>query len=214
MGAFDAGRVEHGERVRGQHRDGIIALRRVRGAMAARIHAQHVEVAHEKRRDRVPHRVIGAERVEEEERRLRGGHAEGLAPERQVPRDERPRGQERSEQEDPETQCVEARKRNVAGTDLERDQEVAEKARLERHDDEEDHRQAMHREHLIVEVRRQEVIVRHNELRANQHGLGSAQYSFSYFDTPSIPAQPATRDEQDEIRGMLDSLAKEKGSSS
>jgi porin len=25
------------------------------------------------------------------------------------------------------------------------------------------------------------------------HGLGSAQYSFSYFDTPSIPAQPATR---------------------
>jgi len=24
-------------------------------------------------------------------------------------------------------------------------------------------------------------------------GLGSAQYSFSYFDTPSIPAQPATR---------------------
>ena len=25
------------------------------------------------------------------------------------------------------------------------------------------------------------------------HGLGPAQYSFSYFDTPSIPAQPATR---------------------
>src|SRR5271169_3085395 len=25
------------------------------------------------------------------------------------------------------------------------------------------------------------------------HGLGSAQYSFSYFDTPSIPSQPATK---------------------
>ena len=70
MSASGPGRVEHRERVLGQHRDRIVASGRVGGSVTARVHAQHAEVPQQERRDGIPHGVVGAERIEEKKRRI------------------------------------------------------------------------------------------------------------------------------------------------
>src|SRR5207244_4704393 len=60
-----------------------------------------------------------------------------------------------SEQEDPVAEGVESRERDVARADLERDDEVEERGR-QRHQREEDHRRAVHREQLIERLRAQD----------------------------------------------------------
>ena len=72
--------------------------------------------------------------------------------------------------ERPEREGVQAGERHVAGADLQRDQEVEERGR-ERHDPEEDHRGAVHGEQLVVHARRDEVVVRTGQLRADGQGL-------------------------------------------
>ena len=54
-------------------------------------------------------------------------------------------------EEAPEAERVDARERDVAGTDLERHEVVGERSR-HRHHEEEHHRRGVHREHLVVLV--------------------------------------------------------------
>ena len=60
--------------------------------------------------------------------------------------------QQAAEQEDPVAERVQPRERHVARADHERDQ-VVEEHRAQRHDREEDHGRAVHREQLVVRVR-------------------------------------------------------------
>ena len=79
-----------------------------------------------------------------------------------------------AEQEDPEAQGVDPRKSDVTGADLQRDEVVREKSQLQRHDHHENHGRAVHREHLVVSVGREEGVVRYRELRADSHRLQAA----------------------------------------
>ena len=72
-----------------------------------------------------------------------------------------------AEQVQPVRERVQARERHVARADHQRHEEVAEPGE-DRHDDEEDHRRAVHRHRAVVGVLRQEVLVRRRELRAHQ----------------------------------------------
>ncbi len=81
-----------------------------------------------------------------------------------------------AQDEDPVTQRIEARKGDVAGADLKRNQEIAEKARLQRHEHEEDHRQPMHRENFVVDRGRKQRVVRDDELGADEHRLNPAHH--------------------------------------
>src|SRR5581483_1906683 len=75
-----------------------------------------------------------------------------------------------AEQEHPEAERVEAREGDVARPDHQRDQQVHE-GDAERHDDEEDHRRAVHREDGVVLVGVQERLVRRRELDAHEQRL-------------------------------------------
>ena len=78
-----------------------------------------------------------------------------------------------AEQVHPVRERVQARERDVAGTDHQRHEEVPE-AGEDRHDHEEDHRRPVHRQDLVVRVLREHGFVRRRELRAHQHGEQAA----------------------------------------
>ena len=78
--------------------------------------------------------------------------------------------EERSAQEEPVAERVQARKGDVPRSDLER-HDVVEGARRHRHDGEEDHRQAVHGEELIENLGAQHGVLRHRQLETDQHRL-------------------------------------------
>jgi hypothetical protein len=78
-------------------------------------------------------------------------------------------------EEDPVAEHVEARERHVARTDHQRHEVVAERAGRHRDDEEEDHRDAVHRENLVVDLRREHGVVRTHELRAHEQRFGAAR---------------------------------------
>ena len=78
-----------------------------------------------------------------------------------------------ADEEHPEAQRVEAREGDVAGADLQRDQVVHE-GRAHRHDHQEDHRDAVHREDLVVEVGRQQLLLGRGQLRPDDQRLDAA----------------------------------------
>jgi hypothetical protein len=75
---------------------------------------------------------------------------------------------------DPEAERVEAREGEVAGADLQRHEVVGE-ADAERHDREEHHRDAVHREHLVVDVGAQQRVARRGQLQADQERLDAGE---------------------------------------
>jgi hypothetical protein len=72
-----------------------------------------------------------------------------------------------AEEERPVGECVQAREGHVARADHQRNEEVPE-AGQDRHDDEEDHRDAVDREELVVVLARDEVLVRRRKLRTDE----------------------------------------------
>jgi hypothetical protein len=78
-----------------------------------------------------------------------------------------------TQEERPVTHGVHAWEGHVPGADLERDHVVGE-ANRQRHDDEEDHRRAVHGEDLVVLVGRQDVPVGPGQLQPDEEGFGSA----------------------------------------
>ena len=76
-------------------------------------------------------------------------------------------------EEDPKAQRVEPGKHDVAGTDLQRDEVVGER-RGQRHGGEEDHRHAVHREDLVVQIARQQLAVGTRQLDADQQRFDAA----------------------------------------
>jgi hypothetical protein len=80
---------------------------------------------------------------------------------------------DRAGEERPETEGVQPREGDVARTDHQRNN-VVEKRGGERHDGEEDHRRAVHREELVVLRGREHGAVGHGELRADEQRLEAA----------------------------------------
>src|SRR6185437_9760615 len=74
--------------------------------------------------------------------------------------------EETAEQIDPVAERVESRERDVARTDLKRNDEV-EEGGTERHDRKEDHGSAVHREYLVVRLGAHQMAVGTTELRAD-----------------------------------------------
>ncbi len=101
-----------------------------------------------------------------------GDVVEPAAVRRLAERDARHREDAR-EQVDPVAQRVEARKRHVARAEQQRPQEVR-KARQHRQRVKEDHRHAVHREELIIGVRRQHLQVRLRQLDAHGERFDAA----------------------------------------
>ena len=73
-------------------------------------------------------------------------------------------------QEDPVAEGVRAGEGDVARADLKGHDEIEER-RAHRHERQEDHRRAMHREELVVALRADQIIVRLGELGANDQRL-------------------------------------------
>ena len=80
-----------------------------------------------------------------------------------------------AEQEHPVRPGVQPREGDVARADHQR-QQVVREARPHRHDDEEDHRRAVHGEQLVVGLRRDERVLGRAELDAHQQRLDAAQH--------------------------------------
>jgi hypothetical protein len=68
---LQAGSIRNGEGVVREHLHRVGARRRVGSAVAARVHADHVEVFGQPRHHRVPERAVGAERIGQHQRRRR-----------------------------------------------------------------------------------------------------------------------------------------------
>ena len=88
---------------------------------------------------------------------------------------DQPRGveEDRAREPHPEREGVEPGEGDVAGTDLERDQIVREGGG-QRHDEEEHHGDAVHREDLVVEIGTEEALVGEGQLGADQQRLDPA----------------------------------------
>ena len=89
---------------------------------------------------------------------------------RRAAKEERRVDEQTAEEERPVRERVQPWERDVTRTDHQRDQVVEERG-AERHHDEEDHRDAVHREDLVVLLGRQDVTVRMGELEADQQRL-------------------------------------------
>ena len=76
-------------------------------------------------------------------------------------------------QEHPVAERVQARERDIAGADHQRHHQV-EEGRAQRHDDEENHRRAVHREDAVVLVRVEDVAVRRRQLQPHEQRLDAA----------------------------------------
>ena len=98
-------------------------------------------------------------------RRVREPAAVGAAAQEPARVQEQP-----AEQEHPELKRVQPRERDVARPDHQRDQVVEERGR-HRHDEQEDHRQAVHREDLVVLLGVQHRVARLRQLRPDQQRL-------------------------------------------
>ena len=77
-------------------------------------------------------------------------------------------------EEDPVAQRVQPREGHVPRADHQRQQVVPERSRRHRDDEEEDHRHPVHREKLVVGGRADDVLVRLDQLRADDQRLGAA----------------------------------------
>ena len=97
-----------------------------------------------------------------------GSHSVQAEPAHEAEVEEQP-----AERRHPEAEGVQPRERHVPRSDHERDQIVRE-AEHERHHHEEDHRGAVHREHLVEDLRRHEGAVRPGELDPHHRGFDSA----------------------------------------
>ena len=117
----------------------------------------------------------------------RGGHHVAVRGRGAVRGIERPAGvdaagERRGQGEDPAqhvdvpAEQVDARERQVLRADHDRDEEVAEHGRDRRDQEEEHHHDAMHREHLVVGLRRQQIAGRRQQLEPDQHGEEAAQH--------------------------------------
>src|SRR5579883_1159564 len=73
----------------------------------------------------------------------------------------------------PVAQRIDAREGHIAGTNHQRHNIVAQ-ASQEGHHEEENHRGAVHRENLVIEVRAEEGVIRHSKLRTNQQRFTSS----------------------------------------
>jgi hypothetical protein len=78
-----------------------------------------------------------------------------------------------AEDQRPQAEGVQAGEGDVTGTDLERQEVVAERRR-HRHGEQEDHRRGVHREHLVVQIRREHGAVRTGELGSDEQGFDAA----------------------------------------
>jgi hypothetical protein len=119
------------------------------------LQAQHVEV------DLQPRRVLRPRQVRVgEPPRVRQ-----LRPQEEAEVDEDP-----AEEVDPEGERVEPREGDVARPDLQRDHVVEERGG-QRHQRQEHHGHRVHGEHLVVELGRDERVVRHDQLSPDQQRL-------------------------------------------
>jgi hypothetical protein len=75
----------------------------------------------------------------------------------------------------PEAECVESREGHVPGSDHNGDQVIGE-SEHKRHGHKEDHRGAMHGEHLIEEVWRDEMITRGDKLNSHDGGFDATDH--------------------------------------
>src|SRR5580704_15286202 len=73
----------------------------------------------------------------------------------------------------PETERVETWERHVARADHQRHKIVSE-SKYQGHRDEENHRRAVHREHPVEDLRRDEVVMRPDELETHDGGFHAA----------------------------------------
>ena len=80
-----------------------------------------------------------------------------------------------AESGEPEAEGIEAGKSHVSGANHERNEEIAE-AEKNGHGDEKDHSGAVHGEHLIEELRGDEMIVGNDELDAHDGGFNAADH--------------------------------------
>ena len=80
--------------------------------------------------------------------------------------------QKSAEQENPEAQGVEARKSHVRGTDQKR-REVVKERSAQGHDEQKDHRRAVHGHQAVISLGRDDVIVWHCQLGPHQEGVDS-----------------------------------------
>ena len=110
--------------------------------------------------------AVGERRARE--RRVAEPTTVGRAAERERRVEEEP-----AEREDPEAEHVEARERDVARADHQRDEVVAERGR-DRHPEQEHHRGAVHREELVVTRRAEDRAVRLRELQPDEQRLDAA----------------------------------------
>ena len=76
---------------------------------------------------------------------------------------------------EPEAEGIEAGKSHIARANHQ-GHEVVRKSKEHGHGDEENHRGAVHSEHLIEKLRRNEIVVRTDKLDAQNHGLNAADY--------------------------------------
>jgi hypothetical protein len=134
------------------------------------VHGRHqrADAAHEQ----ADHVEVGAQpRVvrQRRERRVRDPADVGRPAEEEAGVDEQP-----ADEVDPVPEGVEPRERQVARADLQR-HEVVREADAERHDGQEHHRHAVHREHLVVDVGAEEGVVGRRELQPDEEGLDAGQ---------------------------------------
>ena len=66
--------VHGGQHIARQLRDGVVARRRIRRAMAAQVQPEHLKAAEQRRHLRVPHPMVGAQRMHQHQQRP-GGRA-------------------------------------------------------------------------------------------------------------------------------------------
>ena len=123
---------------------------------------QHLE-AEGVEREAVPRRVLQCGERGVAEPAAVGGAAE----------DEAGVQEQAAREEHPVAEGVQAREGHVPGADHDR-HEVVEEGGRQRHDDQEDHRQAVHREQHVVLVGRQHVGVGASELRPDEESLEAA----------------------------------------
>ena len=113
--------------------------------------------------------AAGGQVVRRGQRRVAGPAALGRGEEDRAVEDEA------AHEQHPEAHRVELREGHVPGADHQRHEVVAEPGH-DRHDEQEDHRRPVHREELVVRLRRQQRVVRLGELQADEQRLDAAQH--------------------------------------
>jgi hypothetical protein len=130
----------------------MIVVMKLTAPMMVQGEAEHPEVAADARAER-----------RARERRVRRPSERGRALRREEPGDR----DERAEEVEPVGQCVQARERDIRGTDLEGHRDVGE-AREQRRREHQQHDRAVHREQLVVRlVGRHDVEARREQLHAD-----------------------------------------------